>query len=881
MDDSAHKKRILVVEDHPETLEAVERHLRQEAKMLVVAATNLQEALKALDTEHFNAIVVDLGLNPNDSSNQDGVKLLRYLKEHYPKESLIRIVLTSNRDFDLRNEIDEEFRVSHYIPKKLNYLDHLKESLESDFEDETFKINFNLDHNAYQREIVDTAKTLWKKDSILSKITNPKMESILYHEILDIFGGLFADAKNINVALMNPGMTASAVFKVKPLYDTPGTVCVVKIGRRQKIDEERNRYNRHVGKKLIHPVKLIGIVRKHYLGGLCYDLAISSEGEEIEEFDRLYLNPKAAVDDLVSSIKQLFDGKMRNWYTPPDSQQQRYNLLRLYEQTLNLSGTQSASELAMMENPLATSEIKRVSTEEDAWYQQPFEDHLARVYAAFRNELCMGQSLDADTVWLNFSNGEYCQVTNPLKWLKQRVRRLSMYVYTRITHGDLTGRNIMADNHIRYTRSNVSVPYRIEDDSEKPYYELHLIDFARTQPSHVMRDFVIFETDIKYRLYMRGHVPSLTDFETLENALLNRSAAARLSPDSQRVRDFIMQIRGLSVQWSDKNQWLSEYMIALVIATLNVTRFGNMHLDRRKQAILSAAMICDYLAANVKALDEPIDHEVASGITHGIALQTYDEQYIGEIAQALKRKEALLFIGYGVPETAEQERTPRQLAIKLAEQIHGYSYQSQHRFEYVFERYEEQYGRNSLFDQYSRYFKSDADASAYFALAARLPWPCVYTTNQHDFFERALDKLDTRYEVIFNHMWQETSTQAMRIYKLNSTLNAPNAHKPEVLPITATDYQLTAGALRLRRMRDDLYARLNKGGAILVMLHPTLQDLEDIAYHTQSDPTTASRVYIVDNVRQEIEKYQVAQQFNPLLGNPESILELLNKRLMG
>lgn len=883
MDDNAHKKRVLVVEDHLETLGAVERHLRQEARMLVVAATDLEEALKVVDNDHFNAIIVDLGLDSNDSSNRDGVPLLRYLKEHYPKESLIRIVLTNNTDFDLRNQIDEEFRVAHYIPKKLNYLDHLKQSLESDFEEETFKINFTLDHSAYQRDIMETAKTLWEKDSILRDIKNPRMAFILYHEILDILGGLFPDAISINVELMNPGMTASAVFKVKPLFDTPGTVCVVKIGRRQKIDEERNRYNRHVGRKLIFPVKLIGIVRKRYLGGLCYDLAISSKGEEIEEFDKLYLNPKAAVDDLVSSIKQLFDVKMRNWYTPPDAQQQRYNLLRLYEQALNLSGVQSASELPMLSNPLATSEIKRVSIEEDQWYQQPFEEHLARVYATFRNELCMGQSLDAETLWLKFSTGENRQVTNPLLWLKQRVRRLSMYVYTRVTHGDLTGRNIMADNRIRHTESSVPSLYRIDNMSEKPYYELHLIDFARTQLSHVMRDFVIFETDIKYRLFMHAHIPSLTDFEALENALLNRPSATRLSPEAERVRDFMMQIRGLSVQWSHTNQWVSEYMVALLIATLNVTRFANinMPLDRRKQAILSAAMICDYLTANVKTLAEPVDEDVSSENTRTIATQIYDEQYIAEIEQALRRREALLFIGYGLPETAEHERTPRQLAIKLAEQIHGYTYQRQHRFEYVFERYEEQYGRTSLFEQYIRYFKTDVSPSPYFALAASLPWPYVYTTNQHDYFEHALRSLGIPYEPIVTHMWPEPPSQAMHLYKLNGSVSESNAHKPDVLPITSADYQRTPGTMRLRRMRDDLYARLNKGSAILVMIHPTLQDLEDIAYHTQSDPTTASRVYILNNVTQDAEKFKVAQQFNPLMATPEFILELLNKRLMG
>jgi len=61
-----------------------------------------------------------------------------------------------------------------------------------------------------------------------------------------------------------------------------------------------------------------------------------------------------------------------------------------------------------------------------------------------------------------------------------------------ITHGDLNGKNILVD------------------ENGHPW----LIDFFRTGPEHVLRDFVELEADIKFNYLESGDMEALYEFES-------------------------------------------------------------------------------------------------------------------------------------------------------------------------------------------------------------------------------------------------------------------------------------------------------------------------------------------------------------------------------
>jgi hypothetical protein len=143
-----------------------------------------------------------------------------------------------------------------------------------------------------------------------------------------------------------------------------------------------------------------------------------------------------------------------------------------------------------------------------------------------------------------------------------------------ITH-DLTGRNIMVDKH-----------------------KCWLIDFFRTyQP--ILRDFVILETDIKYRLMPRQ---DMGDFLRIEEALFEipyptskLSHPEGMEPEALKAVQVITSIRAfanhISRGLSTLQQNYREYLLSLLI-TLNVVRLRHIDPDRKLQAIRSAAMIC-------------------------------------------------------------------------------------------------------------------------------------------------------------------------------------------------------------------------------------------------------------------------------------------------
>lgn len=179
-------------------------------------------------------------------------------------------------------------------------------------------------------------------------------------------------------------------------------------------------------------------------------------------------------------------------------------------------------------------------------------------------------------------NGDY---PNPLLWLANE-RVAWMPVCTCVTHGDLHANNILINAN----------------------GECWLIDFYRTYPSHILRDFVILETDLKYRV-MGDVTPS--DFVTFERALLDWQpphafhAALTLPPRIRKASEVIVGLR--TQAWSLLDWQVSgksadaqrEYLASLLMATLNVLRLRHMKspalAPRRELALVSALLICERL----------------------------------------------------------------------------------------------------------------------------------------------------------------------------------------------------------------------------------------------------------------------------------------------
>jgi len=175
---------------------------------------------------------------------------------------------------------------------------------------------------------------------------------------------------------------------------------------------------------------------------------------------------------------------------------------------------------------------------------------------------------------------------NPLHWLANDAATV-MAVCRSITHGDLHADNIL-----------------MNDDGD-----CWLIDFYRTYQSHILRDFVELEIDIKFRLI---ETLSPEDFCRFEQALIHLerpeyglTLSNNYPAAMQKAEQVIAGLR--SEAWRllyaiQPNLRLiqREYLIGLLMGTLNIMRLRHYKEDpvlqpRREWALLSAALICQHL----------------------------------------------------------------------------------------------------------------------------------------------------------------------------------------------------------------------------------------------------------------------------------------------
>lgn len=176
------------------------------------------------------------------------------------------------------------------------------------------------------------------------------------------------------------------------------------------------------------------------------------------------------------------------------------------------------------------------------------------------------------------------RLPNPLRFLDD-LDAITMPVARCITHGDLHAGNILIDNQ----------------------GECWLIDFYRTHESHVLRDIVKLEVDIKFNL-----MPALDPetFIAFEMSLLRwdkpkKRVSQRNHAELAKAFAVINALRGEAHLLLDSSRANAtrqidieyEYLLALLMTTLNVLRLRHyketlLLQPYRELALLSACLIC-------------------------------------------------------------------------------------------------------------------------------------------------------------------------------------------------------------------------------------------------------------------------------------------------
>ncbi|MBK8987328.1 MAG: response regulator [Chloroflexi bacterium] len=528
MDEVSHPQSLLLVEDQEAFYAPITRWLEEEGYQ-VTLASSLAAALTCLETGHYHLTIVDIRLEDDNPQNQEGMKLLEEIERQGINGVMPCIVLTAYANVENILTATQVRHVARFIEKTpVGFRSELLTAVHTQF-DETIGINFGLVYD------VGTERLIPQIAADINWETPPKpAAAVLIPQVYDLFGRLFARARRLYVAKLTPGLTGAAVVLARPTLNFGmGPSYVVKIGRRDKVKLEAQRCEDFV-KPYLPPntTTQVDVAFTRHLGALQYRFA-ESDFSPLKEFDEFYKHH--APEAIITSLQNLFQNTGRYWYDNPD---RRFaDLTQLYFAAFQLDEAKLHGRI---------QEILPDFTPEQPFLHLPPDN---------------------------------TQILNPIFWLTAHREECVMAVYHCITHGDLTGRNIMVSEQGR----------------------CWLIDFYRTHESHILRDFVILETDIKYRLLP---APDDETFARLEHTLLAANpaeidvpTAVTLPPTTYKAAQVLLALHRIAYEFlRDRNgarqDTRREYLISLLMATLNVARLRHIPAARKLQAILSASFIC-------------------------------------------------------------------------------------------------------------------------------------------------------------------------------------------------------------------------------------------------------------------------------------------------
>jgi ActR/RegA family two-component response regulator len=582
---ASHVKRILLVEDLDQFYIPIQRWLKDEGYH-VILTNSFGDALAAIDEQHFHLAIVDIRLVDHDPSNEEGMDLLLKIEERQLNKIMPCIVLTAYENVNNILVATQERQVARYIQKSTGYRSKLLAAIRELF-NEKIKINFNLIYDVGSVELVsDVAVDVNWSMSIKPDIL------MLAEQVRDLFGKLFVDAKRVHIAKLKPGLTGAAVIRVQPTWDHGlGPAFVAKIGREDKVRTEAERYEKYVRRYLppntIAQIKDVAFTR--HVGALLYTFT-ENDMVPLREFDEFYYEGDAQT--ISNSLRNLFETTCQWWYDARERKIQ--DLQELYYKAFHLEQNKLIQRIQVV--------LPRFDPEAETFRF----DHVP------------------------------IEAINPIAWLKKHRQEYIMPTYTCITHGDLTGRNIMVDQTGK----------------------CWLIDFYRTYESHILRDFVILETDVKYRLMK---TPLLEQFLRMEEALLSTDETGEeatvnlnISRDMRKAAAVINMLRSMAYEFvsggfrAKYQESRREYLLSLLMTTLNVVRLRHIEEERKFQAMLSAALICSELdkLSGRKQMRPRYDDGVARDVGETAVATTAQQQYI---SAQISHNNVSLFLGTDKP----------------------------------------------------------------------------------------------------------------------------------------------------------------------------------------------------------------------------------------
>jgi hypothetical protein len=167
-------------------------------------------------------------------------------------------------------------------------------------------------------------------------------------------------------------------------------------------------------------------------------------------------------------------------------------------------------------------------------------------------------------------------IINPVEWFRRHPTLLNQVVLAP-THGDLHSQNVLLD----------------------PNHQAWLIDFYRSGPGHLFRDFIELESDIKFVLLDDANLPSLFQFEL---ALLATKSfhdkptlPAFRQTELRKAFEVVQGLRQIAGRVAGPGAGMLDYYQGLFLQTLAMICLRHVSPPKKRHAYLAASLLCQRL----------------------------------------------------------------------------------------------------------------------------------------------------------------------------------------------------------------------------------------------------------------------------------------------
>jgi CheY-like chemotaxis protein len=550
--------RLLIIDNDPDVLDALQRNLRQEGYD-VQTASNDKEAWQKLLQHMPHIVFVDVRLiDNNDYLDLSGFDLMTDIHDHFGHAVRIICLTAYRNNPSAAPKAVGRFDAFVYKGEHPEINTELTEKIEEVLEklDINYSLSIEFEGNLSFADLVNDIKSY-------RHFEKGKKASIIL-ELEELIRKLFRGSLRIKAYSISPGRGGSGVVLVRPIHeDTAGEFFVLKFGPRESIQLELQKYNQFVKPfNRNWSTQIVDIsdkpVETFNLGGLKFTFSGLSR-EKPRNFNDFYRDVSTKPADIRQTLQNLYLQTCNKWYGDkrPWSQSEPVDsLASAYESQLSLDLPDKQKELTD-----AIDELLNGKTFQGILFSR----------------------VDSNTICAEFADTSLL-LPNPFQYVQANRHHFPMPKFRCRTHGDLNGRNMFVDEE----------------------YKVWLIDFFRTGWGPVLRDFGELETVIKFELLAEQDLAKLFAFERyLIQASSLREEFYPMppfhSPEFGKACSSLSFLRHLASNHYESDQ-TKEHEIGLLFYALKmITWDGVSTVDivradvRRRHALFSAALLCQKL----------------------------------------------------------------------------------------------------------------------------------------------------------------------------------------------------------------------------------------------------------------------------------------------